>query len=58
MIISPARFEDEVNKIYGKSAESGHYSMVDRDIFELMLNTLDSMGYGAGVHKILEEETT
>lgn len=58
MIITPARFEDAINREYNKPEEASHYTMVNRTTFELMLDTLDSMGYGAGVHRIREEETT
>ena len=58
MIISPARFEDAVIREYNKPETDSHYMMVNRNAFELMLKTLDSMGYGAGVHRIREEETT
>lgn len=58
MIITPARFEDVVTKAYSKPESDSHYLMVNRTAFELMLDTLDSMGYGAGVHRIREEETT
>lgn len=56
MIISPARFEDEISKTYSKPVEDSHYLMVNRDAFEIMCNTLVSMGYGAGVDKIFKEE--
>ena len=58
MIITPARFEDAVTKAYSKPESDSHYMMVNRNAFEIMCKTLDSMGYGAGINKILKEETT
>lgn len=58
MIITPARFEDAINREYNKPTTDSHYMMVNRNAFEIMCKTLDSMGYGAGVNKILKEEKT
>lgn len=43
MIITPARFEDEVNKIMNGNSDKGH------DLMVLMFETLESLGYGAGI---------
>lgn len=44
MIITPARFEDEVNKVLNdNNRNKGH------DLMMLMFETLDSLGYGAGI---------
>ena len=58
MIITPARFEDAIKREYNKPEEASHYMMVNRNAFEIMCKTLDSMGYGAGVNRITEEEMT
>lgn len=58
MIITPARFEDAIIREYNKPEETSHYMMVNRNAFEIMCKTLDSMGYGAGVNRITEEEMT
>lgn len=49
MIITPASFEDEVEKIRDKKAEVRLQNLI-----ELMVSTLDSLGYGAGVEKALD----
>jgi uncharacterized protein (DUF169 family) len=46
MIITPARFEDEMNKIVTSKMPKARQT---DDAIELMLNTLESMGYGRGV---------
>lgn len=43
MIITPAQFEDEVNKIMNGNSNKGH------DLMILMFETLESLGYGAGI---------
>ena len=43
MIITPAQFEDEVNKIMNGNSNKGH------DLMILMFDTLESLGYGAGI---------
>ena len=49
MIITPAKFEDEVNKIVDNKAE-----VVLKKSVELMAETLASLGYEAGVDKIMD----
>lgn len=46
MIITPARFEDEMHKIVSSGESKARQT---DDAIELMLNTLESMGYGRGV---------
>lgn len=48
MIITPARFEDEVNKIMNGNNNKGH------DLMVLMFDTLESLGYGAGIRMLKE----
>ena len=48
MIITPARFEDEVNKIMNGTSNKGH------DLMVLMFDTLESLGYGAGIRMLKE----
>ena len=48
MIITPARFEDEVNKIMNGNSNKGH------DLMVLMFDTLESLGYGAGIRMLKE----
>ena len=48
MIITPARFEDEGNKIMNGNSNKGH------DLMALMFDTLESLGYGAGI-KLLKD---
>ncbi len=47
MIITPARFEDGINKIL-----SDNRSSKEHDLMMLMFDTLESMGYGAGINII------
>lgn len=46
MIITPARFEDEMYKIVRSDKPKARQT---DDAIDLMLNTLESMGYGRGV---------
>lgn len=49
MIITPARFEDEVNKVLNdNNRNKGH------DLMVLMFDTLESLGYGADI-KLLKD---
>lgn len=49
MIITPARFEDGIKAILtGSSKNKGHDMMI------LMFDTLESLGYGAGIKAITE----
>ena len=52
MIITPARFEDMVNECLKCSIGNEQDKRID--LFKTMLKTLDSMGYGAGVKRIVE----
>ena len=52
MMISPARFEDEVNKIISSETDDRWTKLLKLD--DLTYETLDSLGYGAGV-KILND---
>lgn len=52
MIITPAKFEDMVVDCL-KCNISDQFDK-KHDIFKTMLKTLDSMGYGAGVKRIVE----
>lgn len=47
MIISPARFEDAVNKIISSENDDRWTKLLKLD--DLTYETLDSLGYGAGV---------
>ena len=46
MIITPARFEDEMQKIVKSDKTIARQA---DEAIDLMLNTLESMGYGRGV---------
>ncbi len=52
MNITPARFEDEMQKIIS-SAEDEPQKILR--VVDLMLETLDSLGYGAGIKKFRSE---
>lgn len=52
MIITPARFEDEVRSIVGSNETKGDKII---KVFDLMIETLDSLGYGAGLRHIKEK---
>ena len=57
MIISPARFEDAYNAIAPRTVAediSGYY-VVEPEVFNLFLSTLDSLGYGATINRIRAE---
>ena len=53
MIITPARFEDEMKKI--TSSVEGEPQKILR-VVDLMLDTLDSLGYGAGIKLFRSED--
>lgn len=59
MIISPARFEDEYNAIPKAPADAWvdltNSVAVQPELWDLICNTLDSLGYGATVKKLREE---
>ncbi len=51
MIISPARFEDMVNQCLESDADE----YTKREIMgEIIVKTLTSMGYGAGIDRITD----
>ena len=45
MIISPARFEDQLHKIFEIPENEEKIKAVNEEVYDLMLRTLDSMGY-------------
>lgn len=51
MIISPARFEDVANKIISSNDERLEKLL---DLNDLIIDTLDSLGYGAGIKVITD----
>ena len=53
MIITPARFEDEMKKI--TSSVEGEPQKILR-VVDLMLDTLDSLGYGEGIKLFRSED--
>ena len=52
MIITPARFEDEVEKITDSRPEETITRLID-----LMANTLVSLGYESGINKAMDALT-
>lgn len=53
MIITPARFEDEMRKIVRSNTTQAQQVL---DAVDLMLETLDSLGYERGILLFREEE--
>lgn len=52
MIITPARFEDEMRKIVRSNTTQAQQVL---DAVDLMLETLDSLGYARGIALFKEE---
>ena len=53
MIITPARFEDEMHKIVQSNRTQAQKTL---DAIALMLDTLESLGYERGIAKFKEDE--
>lgn len=56
-MMTPARFEDEVNRLMGNHITYQGLSnvIVTKEVFDLMCETLNTLGYGSGVKRICED---
>ena len=52
MIITPANFEDEYNKIMESAVLRTNPA---KDVFNLMCDTLEFLGYGATIRRIRDD---
>lgn len=52
MIITPANFEDEYNKIMESAVLRTNPA---KDVFNLMCDTLEYLGYGATIRRIRDD---
>lgn len=59
MIISPARFEDEYNAIPKRDINEWrdltNAVVVPPELWDLICKTLESLGYGATIKRIMDE---
>ena len=53
MIITPANFEDEYNKIMESAVLRTNPA---KDVFNLMCDTLEYLGYGATIRRIRDDD--
>ena len=55
-MLTPARFEDEVNRLMVNHTTYQGLSnvIITKEVFDLMCEALNTLGYGSGVKRICE----